>query len=56
MLAPGLVILVIDNTSATAISGAFSNLADGATVTAGSNTLKASYSGGDGNDLTLAVQ
>ncbi len=56
MLTTGLVILVIDNTSTAAISGTFSNLANGATVTVGSNTLKASYGRGDGNDLTLTVQ
>lgn len=56
MLTPGLVITVIDNTSAAPISGTFTNLADGAIVTLANNTLKASYSGGDGNDLTLTVQ
>jgi len=55
-LTPGLVITVLSNSAATPISGTFSNLADGAIVRVGSNTLKASYSGGDGNDLTLTVQ
>jgi autotransporter-associated beta strand protein len=45
----------ISNTAATAISGTFANLADGSTVTLGVNKLQASYSGGDGNDLTLTV-
>lgn len=42
-------------TAATPISGVFANLADGSTITAGSNTLQVSYEGGDGNDLTLTV-
>ena len=37
------------------ISGVFANLPDGSTLTAGSNTLQVSYTGGDGNDLTLTV-
>ncbi len=45
----------ISNTSAEQISGTFANLPDGATLVAGRNTFAASYSGGDGNDLTLTV-
>ena len=37
-------------------TGTFANLADGSTLTAGRNKLLVSYTGGDGNDLTLAVQ
>jgi hypothetical protein len=55
VLAPGTVFLIIDNTPPTPISGTFSNLADGATITASSNTYQANYEGGDGNDLTLTV-
>jgi autotransporter-associated beta strand protein len=55
-LAQGTVFTIINNTAATPISGAFSNLADGATMTIGSNTYQASYEGGTGNDLTLTVQ
>jgi hypothetical protein len=51
----GLVLTVISNTSANPISGTFSNLADGAIVTVSGNKLQTSYSGGDGNDLTLTV-
>ncbi|MBA3963603.1 MAG: hypothetical protein H0X40_17125 [Chthoniobacterales bacterium] len=51
----GSVYQVIDNTSATPISGTFSNLADGAILTAGSNHFQANYEGGDGNDLTLTA-
>ena len=51
----GTVLTVISNTSANAISGAFSNLPDGAIVTVNGNNLQASYEGGDGNDLTLTV-
>lgn len=51
----GKVFTIISNTSATPISGTFANLADGAIVTVGVNKLQVSYSGGDGNDLTLTV-
>ena len=51
----GLTLTVINNTSANPISGTFSNLPDGAIVTVNGNNLQASYSGGDGNDLTLTV-
>ncbi len=54
-LTPGTVFTAIDNISANPISGTFSNLADGATITVGSNTFQADYQGGDGNDLTLTV-
>ena len=46
---------VISNTSANPISGTFANLPDGSTFTVGPNTFQVSYSGGDGNDLTLTV-
>ncbi len=55
-LATGTVFTVINNTSTSAISGAFANLADGAILTVGKNQLQVSYAGGDGNDLTLIVQ
>lgn len=55
VLTPGTILTVIDNTSANAISGTFTNLVDGSTVTLGVNKLQVSYSGGDGNDLTLTV-
>ncbi len=55
VLAVGTIFTVIDNTAAAPISGTFSNLADGSTVTIGSNTFQANYEGGDGNDLTLTV-
>jgi fibronectin-binding autotransporter adhesin len=54
-LTSGLVLTVISNTSGSAISGTFSNLADGAIVSVNGNNLQASYEGGDGNDLTLTV-
>jgi hypothetical protein len=40
---------------ATPIAGTFHNLADGAIVTVNGNNLRASYTNGDGNDLTLTV-
>lgn len=55
VLPAGTVFTVIDNTAATAISGTFSNLSDGSITTIGSNNYQVSYSGGDGNDLTLTV-
>ena len=51
----GTVLTVISNTSASPITGTFANLADGAIVNVNGNNLQASYSGGDGNDLTLTV-
>ena len=54
-LTTGLTLTLISNTSANPISGTFSDLPDGAIVTVNGNHLQASYSGGDGNDLTLTV-
>ena len=55
VLLPGTAFTIINNTSASPISGTFSNLGDGATIIAGNNTFQANYEGGDGNDLTLTV-
>ena len=46
---------LIQNTSASPISGSFANLPEGATVAAQKNTYQISYMGGDGNDLTVTV-
>jgi hypothetical protein len=54
-LRQGLVLTLISNTSANPVSGTFSNLPDGGIVTINGNNFQASYSGGDGNDLTLTV-
>ncbi len=54
-LPQGLTLTLISNTSPNPISGAFSNLPEGAIVNVNGNNLQASYSGGDGNDLTLTV-
>jgi autotransporter-associated beta strand protein len=54
-LALGSTFTAINNTSANPISGTFANLVNGSTFTAGRNKFEASYSGGDGNDLTLTV-
>ncbi len=54
-LKPGLTLTLISNTSVNPISGTFGNLPDGAIVNVNGNNLQASYSGGDGNDLTLRV-
>ena len=45
----------LNNTAATPINGTFANLVDGSTVTVGNNSYQVSYSGKDGNDLTLTV-
>ena len=45
----------LNNTAATPINGTFANLVDGSTVTVGNNSYQVSYSGNDGNDLTLTV-
>ena len=55
-LPSGTVFTIINNASAIPISGTFSNLADGSTLTVGTNTYLVSYEGGTGNDLTLTVQ
>lgn len=55
VLKQGLVLTAISNTAATPIAGTFSNLPDGAILTVSGNNFQASYSGGDGNDLTLTV-
>jgi autotransporter-associated beta strand protein len=55
VLPTGTVFTTVDNTAATPIAGTFANLPDGSTITIGSNTFRANYEGGDGNDLTLTV-
>ncbi len=55
-LATGTVFSLLSNTGATPINGTFANLVNGSTLTAGRNKLLVSYTGGDGNDLTLTVQ
>jgi autotransporter-associated beta strand protein len=54
-LSLGTVLTVISNTAATPIAGTFANLADGITLAIGSNHLRVSYEGGNGNDLTFTV-
>jgi autotransporter-associated beta strand protein len=54
-LTTGTVFIAISNTSANPIGGTFANLPDNSTFTVGRNNYQASYSGGDGNDLTLTV-
>jgi hypothetical protein len=55
-LPQGTVFTIINNTAAIPVNGTFSNLANGSTLTVGSNTYLVSYTGGSGNDLTLTVQ
>jgi len=54
-LTNGSVFTVINNTSASPITGTFANLPDGSTFTSGRNQYKVSYAGGTGKDLTLTV-
>ena len=54
-LSLGTVFTILSNTSPNPISGTFSNLTDGSILTDGKNRYLVSYSGGDGNDLTLTV-
>ena len=54
-LATGTVFTVINNTSASPITGTFSNLANGSVFTSNGTNFQASYTGGTGNDLTLTV-
>ena len=54
-LALGTIFTIIDNAAATPIVGVFSNLLEGAIVNVNGNNLQASYTGGDGNDLTLTI-
>ncbi len=54
-LTAGTVLTLIKNTAPPPISGSFSNLPEGGIVNVNGNNLQASYSGGDGNDLTLTV-
>ncbi len=51
----GTVFTAISNTSADPIRGTFTNLPDGTIIAVNGNNLQASYTGGDGNDLTLTV-
>ena len=51
----GTILTAIGNTSASPISGVFSNLPDGGVVTIDGNNFQTNYEGGDGNDLTLTV-
>ena len=45
--------LIIENDGAEAVTGTFTGLAEGATLTSGSQQFTISYTGGDGNDVLL---
>lgn len=55
LLADGSIYTIVNNTGATSVTGTFAGLAEGSTITAGSNTFVISYLGGTGNDVTLTV-
>ncbi|MBI1325712.1 hypothetical protein GC170_21315 [bacterium] len=46
-------ITLVDNVSASATSGTFADMAQGALFTANGHTMQISYSGGDGNDVVV---
>jgi len=54
---PGTVHRIIDNTSASAVSGTFSGLPEGGAISgnAAGHYFRISYVGGDGNDVTLTA-
>jgi len=54
-LTTGTVLTVINNTSASAIVGRFSNLPDRSIFASNGNNFQVNYRGGTGNDLTLTV-
>lgn len=47
--------VIISNDAADPVTGTFSGLAEGATITVGTTSYKISYVGGDGNDVELTV-
>jgi autotransporter-associated beta strand protein len=51
----GQAVTLIQNTGATRVSGIFSSKPEGSYVTSPSQTLRLSYLGGDGNDVTLTA-
>jgi len=55
MIPVGTAFTIISNTSTSSIAGTFANLADNSSFTLNGNNFLVSYSGGDGNDLTLTV-
>ena len=55
MIPVGTVFIIISNTSTSPIAGTFGNLGDNSSFTLNGNNFLVSYSGGDGNDLTLTV-
>jgi hypothetical protein len=51
----GQVFEIIENDDTDLVSGNFAGLGEGATLFVGGNTLRVSYLGGDGNDVTLTA-
>lgn len=54
-LAAGTSFTLIDNSGVGAVSGTFAGLAEGASVTCGTNGFRISYVGGTGNDVVLTT-
>src|SRR5205085_4097888 len=52
---PGTVLTILDNQGASAVSGIFTGLPEGASITNGGTVFRISYLGGSGNDVTLTV-
>lgn len=53
--AAGATYILIDNDGVDAVTGTFSGLAEGASITAGGATYTISYAGGTGNDVVLTL-
>jgi hypothetical protein len=51
----GRVFTIVDKTSPGPIAGTFDGVPEGSTILAGRFTLRVSYQGGDGNDVTLTI-
>ncbi len=54
-LAPGSTFTILSKTSAGAISGTFTGLAENSTLAASGYTFRINYTGGDGNDIVLTL-
>ena len=51
----GAVLTIVEKTTAGAVSGTFTGLPEGSVVNVNGNDFKISYTGGDGNDVTLTA-
>lgn len=54
-ISSGAVLTIVEKTTAGAVSGTFTGLLEGSVVNVNGNDFKISYTGGDGNDVTLTA-